>query len=50
MDAEEMENHGTAFNTRYNLLQERMDAMKKLWSDGQAEYHGKFIDFDPVWS
>jgi len=47
---EEMENHGTAFNTRYRLLRERMDAMKKLWSEEQAEYHGKFVNFDPVWS
>lgn len=49
-NAEEMENHGTAFATRYRLLRERMDAMKKLWSEDEAEYHGKFVNFDPVWS
>jgi probable F420-dependent oxidoreductase len=49
-NAEEMENHGTAFDTRYRLLRERMDAMKKLWSEDEAEYHGKFVNFDPVWS
>jgi alkanesulfonate monooxygenase SsuD/methylene tetrahydromethanopterin reductase-like flavin-dependent oxidoreductase (luciferase family) len=49
-NAEEMENHGTAFNARYKLLRERIDAMKKLWSEKQAEYHGKFVNFDPVLS
>lgn len=49
-NAEEMENHGTVFATRYRLLRERMDAMKKLWSEDEAEYHGKFVNFDPVWS
>ncbi len=49
-NAEEMENHGTAFDTRYRLLRERMDAMKRLWSEDEAEYHGKFVNFDPVWS
>ncbi|HKD66269.1 MAG TPA: LLM class F420-dependent oxidoreductase [Candidatus Binataceae bacterium] len=49
-NAEEMENHGTAFDTRYRLLRERMDAMKELWTRDEAEYHGKFVNFDPVWS
>ncbi len=49
-NVEEMENHGTAFQTRYKLLRERMDAMKKLWSEDAPEYHGKFVNFDPVWS
>jgi probable F420-dependent oxidoreductase len=49
-NAEEMENHGTAFETRYRLLRDRMDAMKALWSQDEAEYHGKFVNFDPVWS
>jgi probable F420-dependent oxidoreductase len=49
-NAEEMENHGTAFATRYKLLRERMDAMKQLWTQDAAEYHGQFVNFDPVWS
>ena len=49
-NAEEMENHGTVFDTRYRLMRERMDAMKAMWTQEEAEYHGKFVNFDPLWS
>ncbi|MGE5595336.1 MAG: LLM class F420-dependent oxidoreductase [Hyphomicrobiales bacterium] len=47
---EEMENHGTDPHTRWSLLRERVEAMKAIWTKDEAEYHGKFVDFDPVWS
>jgi probable F420-dependent oxidoreductase len=46
---EEMANHGTAFATRFDLLRERVLAMKALWTNEVAEFHGEFVDFDPVW-
>jgi probable F420-dependent oxidoreductase len=49
-NAEEMENHGTPFNRRWKLLRERIEAMKVIWSDEAAEYHGDFVNFDPIWS
>lgn len=49
-NAEEMENHGTSFATRWALLRERVAAMKQIWTADAAEYHGKFVDFDPIWS
>lgn len=49
-NAEEMENHGTDFATRWALLRERVAAMKKIWTDDAAEYHGRFVNFDPIWS
>jgi probable F420-dependent oxidoreductase len=49
-NAEEMENHGTAFKSRWRLLRERVLAMKALWRDERAEFHGEFVNFDPVWS
>lgn len=49
-NAEEMANHGTAFDTRWHLLRERVEAMKVIWREESAEYHGKFVDFDPLWS
>jgi probable F420-dependent oxidoreductase len=49
-NAEEMENHGTNFTTRWSLLRERVEAMKKIWTEDAAEYHGKFVNFDPMWS
>jgi alkanesulfonate monooxygenase SsuD/methylene tetrahydromethanopterin reductase-like flavin-dependent oxidoreductase (luciferase family) len=24
--------------------------MKRIWSDAEAEFHGRFVNFDPVWS
>ncbi len=49
-NAEEMENHGVAYDTRWKVLRERILAMRQIWSEKNAEYHGEFVDFDPVWS
>lgn len=46
-NAEEMAQHGTAFERRWKVLRERIEAMQRLWSDEQAEYHGEFVDFEP---
>lgn len=45
---EEMRNHGTEPRTRGRLLDERMRAMIALWTEDEAEFHGEFVDFDPV--
>jgi probable F420-dependent oxidoreductase len=45
---EEMANHGTAPESRFGLMRERVEAMKTIWSESEAEYHGKQVDFDPV--
>ena len=49
-NAEEMENHGGDFSTRWKLMRERIEAMKAIWADDPAEYHGALVDFDPIWS
>ena len=49
-NAEEMENHGTTYKTRFSLLRERVLAMKEIWTKEEAEYHGRFVNFDPIWS
>jgi len=49
-NAEEMENHGTAFKTRFRLLRERVLAMQAIWTRDAAEFHGEFVNFDPIWS
>jgi len=43
---EELRNHGTDPKTRGALLDERIEAIKVLWTDEPAEYHGKYVDFD----
>lgn len=47
---EEMRNHGTDPKTRMRLLRERVLAVKELWTKDEAEFHGEFVDFDPVFS
>ncbi len=47
---EEMMNHGTDPRTRTRLLGERVKAMRRIWEDDLAEFHGEFVDFDPIYS
>jgi len=47
-NAEEMANHGTAFEGRWKLLRERIEAMKAIWTESAAEYHGEHVDFDAI--
>ncbi len=49
-NVEEMENHVARYDTRFKLMRERILAMKALWTEEEAEYHGPMVDFDKVWS
>jgi len=46
---EEMADHGTDFSSRWKLLREKTEAIKQIWTQDVAEYHGELIDFDPMW-
>jgi len=48
-NAEEMENHKTPFAHRWRVLREKIEAMKAIWTEEAAEYHGEFVNFDPIW-
>jgi probable F420-dependent oxidoreductase len=47
-NAEEMEDHGTPFKSRHKIARERVEAMKVIWTQSKAEYHGEFVNFDPM--
>ena len=47
-NVDEMENHGAEYSSRFKLLRENVLAMKQLWTEEQAEFHGEFVDFDPA--
>jgi len=40
--------NGTAFASRHKLAHERVEAMKAIWTKSKAEYHGEFVNFDPM--
>ena len=42
---DEIENHGTAFESRHKLARERVEAMKEIWTQEEPEYHGEFVNF-----
>jgi probable F420-dependent oxidoreductase len=42
---DEIENHGTAFESRHKLARERVEAMKTIWAEEEPEYHGEFVSF-----
>ncbi len=45
---EEMENHGTDPRTRGKLMNERIRAMIEIWTKDEPEFHGQYVDFDPI--
>ena len=49
-NVDEMNNHGAQYDTRFKLMRENILAMKALWTEEEAEFHGEMVDFDPVWS
>jgi probable F420-dependent oxidoreductase len=47
---EEMENHGTDPRRRMALMAERIEAMKAIWTEDEASYHGELVSFERIWS
>ncbi len=49
-NVDEMENHGAKYESRFKLMNERLLAMKEIWTKDEAQFHGEFVNFDPIWS
>jgi probable F420-dependent oxidoreductase len=47
---EEMRDHGTDPDVRFGVLRERVLAMREIWTQDDAEFHGRYVDFDPMWA
>jgi len=47
-NAEEMADHGTDFSRRNDVLRERLEAMRAIWTQTKPEYHGDVVDFGPM--
>ena len=48
-NAEEMADHGVALKDRWKVTRERVLAMQEIWNKDVAEFHGQFVNFDPLW-
>jgi probable F420-dependent oxidoreductase len=44
-NAEEMADHGTEFSLRFEVMRERVEAMKAIWTKSKPEYDGKHVKF-----
>lgn len=47
-NAEEMADHGTDFSQRFKVMEERIAAMREIWTQTKPEFHGDFVDFGPM--
>ena len=47
---EDIANHGIDPPTRWAVLDERVQAMRAIWTQDEAEFHGRYVDFGPIWS
>jgi probable F420-dependent oxidoreductase len=44
-NAEEMEDHGTVFASRFKKMREQVEAMRAIWTESKPEYKGEFVGF-----
>ena len=49
-NVEEMRNHGTDAGKRFGLMRERIEAMKAIWTQEEASYSGRYVNFERIWS
>ncbi|ODQ96484.1 LLM class F420-dependent oxidoreductase [Mycolicibacterium holsaticum] len=47
---EELANHGVAFDSRWRRAREHLNAMKTIWEQDEASFHGEWVHFDRIWS
>jgi alkanesulfonate monooxygenase SsuD/methylene tetrahydromethanopterin reductase-like flavin-dependent oxidoreductase (luciferase family) len=41
---EEIRDHGTDPDRRFKVMRERIEAMREIWTQEEAEYHGEFVE------
>jgi len=46
--AEEMENHGVSYSTRYRQIEEQLSAMKAIWTERETEFQGEYVNFSKL--
>jgi probable F420-dependent oxidoreductase len=49
-NVEELRNHGVEPAQRYEVVRERVLAIREIWGNDVATFHGEFVNFDAIWS
>ena len=49
-NSDEMANHGVDPKDRWQIVAEKVEAMKLLWTQDTAEYHGRHVNFTQSWA
>lgn len=49
-NTDELADHGVPAGRRRTALREYVQAMRALWTDDEAAYHGEFVDFGAAWA
>ena len=47
---EEAEHHGVEWSQRFQQLEEQISAIKVIWANEEASFHGDHVRFGPIWS
>lgn len=49
-NVDEMRNHGVEPRGRFGRMREHVEAMKEIWTEEEASHHGRYVNFDRIWS
>lgn len=49
-NTDELADHGVPAKKRRTVLREYLEAMRSLWRDDEASYHGDYVDFGASWA
>lgn len=47
---DELRDHGVDTSRRRTMLREYLAAMRALWTEEEAAFHGEWVDFDAAWA
>jgi probable F420-dependent oxidoreductase len=47
---EELAHHGVKYTDRREVVRENILAVRQIWNNEEAEFHGKYVDFSSSWS
>jgi len=49
-NVEEMAHHGAQYHNRFAMMEEKVRAMKSLWTEQAASFEGEYVNFSESWA